>query len=165
MKEPHILLAANNCQRLKRNLAHIIDSTAIQAIEDEINSTVSGLFRLGVEHYQFAASQSRAQWRQIISRLYYGAYNVSRSVRLHVDGHYHTDSDDHKRVKNLPDDFPNKNTYSNQLESLRSDRNLCDYDHTADEADLLISSQDALALVQDFINEARNYLTNRGMSL
>jgi hypothetical protein len=86
--------------------------------------------------FSFAARQNNRWWRQKISRLYYGAYNVSRAVRLCVSGEFSDDSTDHKRIGDLPADFPNQALYKNRLNSLRDDRNLCDYDHTARAADL-----------------------------
>ena len=140
LKSPHILLAAGNLNKLKINLVNVIDDTAIHAIEDEINKNVAKLYLLGKSHYSFAIRQNNRSWRQKVSRLYYGAYNASRAVRLCVTGEYSADSGDHKKIGNLPDGFPNRATYSNRLSTLRDDRNLCDYDHTVNCSDLSIGS-------------------------
>jgi hypothetical protein len=36
----------------------------------------------------------------------------------------------------MPDDLPNNSTYKRRLVDIREDRNLADYDHSADESDL-----------------------------
>ena len=75
------------------------------------------------------------------------------------------DSSDHKRIEVLPDDFPNKNRHANRLGVLRDDRNLCDYDHTAKLADLVVGVKEAAELVQQFLRDAQGYLKRRGVSI
>ena len=113
----------------------------------------------------FARRQNNRDWRQKISRFYYGAYNVSRAVRLCVYGEYSTETGDHKRVDGIPDDFPNKSTYANRLTVLREDRNLCDYDHAADKADLVYGVDDSLDMVERFLDDAKAYLKGRGVNV
>jgi hypothetical protein len=146
------------------NLRQILDLDACHAIEDEINDNVKQLFNLGESHYIFAKNLPHQHWRQRISRFYYGAYNVRRAVNLHENGSFSTDVDDHKKTR-LPDGFNNASTYSTQLAVLREDRNLSDYDHTASETDLLLTQAETEKLVTDFINDARAYLTSRGIIL
>lgn len=142
-----------------------MDGAAIAAIEAEICANSALLYKLGKKHYLFARRQNNRDWRQKISRLYYGAYNISRAVRLCVNGEYSTESSDHKKVEAIPDNFPNKNTYSNRLAVLREDRNLCDYDHTAALGDLILAPGDALQLVGDFQLDARSYLQIYGVQI
>lgn len=165
MKTPHLLLAAGNVRRLKTNLVHIVDAAAIGAIEADICANCAQLYVLGRSHYRFAKKQSSKDWRQKISRLYYGAYNVSRAVRLCVNGEFSTEVGDHKKIDVVPDDFPNKNTYANRLKVLRDDRNLCDYDHTAVLGDLVLVPADALDLVTEFLRDARTYLAQHGVQI
>ena len=163
MKSPHLRLASGNPQKLVRNIEHLISQRAVNALNREIRSNVAGLFRLGEGHFSFAEGLALTEWRQIVSRSYYGAYNVARSIRLHHAGLYLTDSSDHKKIGDLPDGFPNRNTYTNRLSILREDRNLCDYDHAADETELVIAVPDALNLVRDFIADARAHLRRNGV--
>lgn len=165
LKEPHLLLASSNPRKLLRNVRHLIGERASRAIEREIKNNVAALYALGLEHYRFATKAPRRQWRQRISRLYYGAYNVKRAVQLYVEGVYRTDSSDHKNIGKLPDDFPNSTMYGNQLSGLRDDRNLADYNHTAGPDDLLMPPNDAELLVEKFIEDTRQYLNARGFNL
>src|SRR4051812_41081540 len=102
LKEPSILLAASNCQRLLRNVEYVLDAAAIKVLQREIDRNVVSLFQLGDGHLRFAKTIPAVEWRQKISRLYYAAYNVRRAVALHFGGHYSTDSTDHKNVGELP---------------------------------------------------------------
>ena len=165
MKSPHLLRAGANVRKVKDNLVTVVDAAAISAIETEICANAAQLYALGRAHYYFAVRQNNRSWRQKISRLYYAAYNVSRAVRLCVSGEYSTDSSDHKRIDTLPDNFPDKSKYANRLTVLRDDRNLCDYDHTAKLADLVVGVNDAVELVQRFLEDARAYLKQRGVGL
>lgn len=161
MRSPHILLLNKNVVDLKRELAHILSKKSALAFDGEVTKNVRQLFSLGVQHFEFAKALSPAHWRQIVSRCYYGAYNISKAVRLAVNGQYSQEVKDHERVGELPDDFPDKNTYANRLRLLRDDRNLCDYDHTTAEADLETGSTDALTLVGKLVVDARKYLRAR----
>jgi hypothetical protein len=161
MKEPHILLLNKNVAELRKQLVGILSARSVRALDAEIKVNVIQLFKLGDEHYRFASTLHNLHWRQIISRSYYAAYNISKAVRLMVNGSYSKETKDHENVGQLPDDFPNKNTYANRLRILRDDRNLCDYDHTATEGDLAFPVADYLKLVDDFIIDTRKYLKSR----
>ena len=159
------LLKLGNPRKVKQNLASILPDDALAAIESEIEKNATNLYRLGLEHYRFAVSQPRQRWRQKVSRLYYAAYSVSRSVRLYVSGEYSHDSNDHQNIGRLPNDFPNRSRFSNQLSVLRADRNTADYDHLSQARDLVISPANAALLVEEFLTEVRNYLNDRGLTI
>lgn len=161
MKSPHILLLNKNVVDLRRELGHILSKKSTAAFDAEVKENIVQLFSLGLHHFDFAKALGPVNWRQIVSRSYYGAYSVSKAVRLAVNGQYSREVKDHEKVGDLPDDFPDKNTYANRLRLLRDDRNLCDYDHTVVEADLGMTSTDALALVGGLVSHARGYLRTR----
>jgi len=165
LKEPSILLAASNCQRMIRNLQHVLDEPAVDALRQEVRRNVIQLFRLGDDQFQFATSIDNRHWRQKVSRFYYAAYNIRRAVALNHSGHFAMDVTDHKRIGDFPDDFPNRNTFATELEGLRDDRNLADYNHDATEDDLLKVPADVEAMVAAFRVEAHRYLTDRGITL
>jgi hypothetical protein len=165
MKSQHILQASSNCYRLRTHLSSLLDAAVIQLITDEINANAVQLVKLGLTHYRFAKRTHISNWRQIVSRLYYAAYNMVRGVRLLEDGSYSTDSSDHKRIDALPETFPHKDKYINQLPSLRDDRNLSDYDHTAAKRELIISIPEAFALVNELQKDVRTYFHNKGVKL
>jgi hypothetical protein len=142
---------------IKEGLSDILDQKSLDLIQNEINKNVKELFQLGINHYNFAKTINSNDWRHKISRLYYAAYNVARSVRFRTSGIYSTDSEDHKRIGELPDDFPNQSRYKTSLDDLRDDRNLCDYDHTAKIEDTKLGIENACSLVEDFLNDAEQY--------
>lgn len=102
LKEPHVLLASSNAQKLLRNIAAVIGPDAVKKIQDEIDQNARGLFHLGGNHMAFAAGIPKSEWRQRISRFYYAAYNVKRAVSLKYDGTFSTDPSDHKKLTSYP---------------------------------------------------------------
>ena len=164
LKEPSILLASANCQRLIRNLGHILSVREIRKLQDEVDQNITGLLRLGLDHLQFAREVPAGLWRQKISRLYYAALNTKRGVTLSHSGKYSTDVTDHKNIGELPEDFPQISTYATRLQNLRDDRNLADYSHVADESDLVVSIVEAEILVECFCKDAKDYVKKRGVS-
>lgn len=146
---------------LKRELRGVLNKGSAAAFDAEVRTNVVQLFGLGEQHLEFAKAIPVIQWRQVVSRSYYGAYSVSKAVRLAVRGQYSRDVKDHEKVGELPDDFPDTSTYANRLRLLRDDRNLCDYDHTVVEGDLGSRGADTLTLVANFALHARGYLRAR----
>src|SRR5689334_1793551 len=102
LTEPHVLLASSNLNKLIRNLAGIITAAELRKIQDAVDGEAAALFKLGLDHYSFASGLDKAHWRQRVSRLYYAAYNVKRSVQLSDNGTYSTESSDHQKVDQLP---------------------------------------------------------------
>ncbi len=164
LKPPHLLLASSNSHKMLKNLRHILDDDACNAIRNEINANVKLLFDLGESHYIFAKHLAKQHWRQRISRFYYGAYNVRRAISLDDSGSFGTEVDDHKKTI-LPNELSNHSTYSNQIGVLRDDRNLSDYDHTSVESDLVNTQDDTELFVTSFIADAKIYLVSRGVTL
>lgn len=164
IRSPHLLLASSNSNQMLANLGYILDAGACGAIQNEINDNVRQLFDLGKSHYEFARTLPGQHWRQRISRFYYGAYNARRAINLYENGAFRTDVSDHKKT-DLPSSLLNHSTYEVRLRDLREDRNLSDYDHTASEADLILTQDEAEEITAYFLRDARLYLVDRGVSV
>lgn len=164
MRSPH-LLNLGNPRKVKENLSGLLDAAALEKIESEIETNAAAMLALARTHYRFAQRLSASNWRQKVSRLYYAGYNAARAVRLYVKGEYSTDVKDHQKFDNLPEDFPNRPQYTNQLSILREDRNTCDYDHVSSENDLVLGSRASIELVRDFMYDVTAYLSGRGMKV
>ena len=165
MSEKFRLLLKKNPNEIKHGLSEILDLSSLDTIQKEINHNVLALFDLGLNHYDFAKSLDAKDWRHKISRFYYAAYNIARAVRLHSSGVYSVDSTDHKKVGELPDDFPDKEKYENDLPVLRDDRNMCDYDHISTLSNVKIGINETLTLVNEFIQTAKEYLRQRNVEI
>ncbi|MCC5074695.1 hypothetical protein [Xanthomonas campestris] len=157
IKEPHFLLAASNPIKLMRNLAGILDEGQISLIDAAISQEAKRIFELGESHRKFVESVPSAEWRQCVSRLYYAAYNCRRAIALRCDGAFSTESNDHQKVDLISKSVENSSTYSHKLKDLRDDRNLADYSHLAQEADLLATVEDSREFVNSFFVHAKEY--------
>lgn len=165
LSPPNLLLAASNPLKMIENLSHLLEPNELGKLTNELDRNVIALFALGESHYSFAATLINKDWRQKISRLYYGVYNVRRAVVLKHSGGFSTDSSDHKYVDQLPDATSNKQSHIVNLRALREDRNLADYSHLATATDLVIAPDDALKFATQFISDCRQFLLQNGLAL
>lgn len=163
IREPHFLRAASNASRMLKNIEHLLDVNGRKALQDEHYRNVADLLKLGDYFRQFADRLPERDWRNQISRYYYACYNAQRAIRLGTLGVYSTDSADHKKISELPKDFPHKERYSTRLADLREDRNACDYDHTALPADMIVGIEGTRILAKEFFEDAKDYLESRGI--
>ncbi|MFZ6642928.1 hypothetical protein ACO0LL_24630 [Undibacterium sp. TC4M20W] len=161
--EPHIFIASANPAKLIRNLSGILTEAELDKIRTAVNDEAKGLFALGYSHFVFAKSVDRANWRQKISRLYYAAYNIRRAISIVDGGIFSTDSSDHQKVNELPQMLNNVSIYSLKLKNLREDRNLADYSHLAIESNLLISQDNAQSTLEEFVEDAKAFLAQKGI--
>ena len=165
LNPPHLLLASSNPVRMIQNLIHVLNQQELAKITAELDKNTIELFKLGELHYDFAAALPDREWRQKISRFYYGAYNVRRAVSLKYKGLFSTESSDHQKADQLPDTLANKQAHIANLTTLREDRNLADYNHFAVVGDLVLSPTDALQFVTSFVSDSKVYLTQQGVNV
>ncbi|MDZ4306365.1 hypothetical protein [Allopontixanthobacter sp.] len=158
-------LGIGNPKKIAGILHGLIDPDQIELIHVQQKLHAQGMFNLGLSHFRFGRKLNAVHWRQRISRFYYGAYNSSKSIRYLVNGVHSTDSSDHQKIGDLPDDFPSQQTYKARLKELREDRNTCDYNHEAKARDLFISQTEAEQMTGAFLREAVVYLNARGLTL
>ena len=158
-------LNLGNPKKIVGILDGLLDPAQIDLINLQQKLQAKAMFDLGLSHFRFGKSLNNTHWRQRVSRFYYGAYNGSKAIRYLVNGTHSTESSDHKKVGELPDDFPVRETYNARLKELREDRNTCDYDHTARVRDLFIAQTDAEQLTGDFLRDTLVYLNGRGLDL
>ena len=158
----HFLLRINP-RKVIRSLASIISASERAKVEDEVRRNVKQLLRLSQAHLRFARhAAGPSGWRQRVSRGYYSVYSMSRALRLEVSGKYSLESTDHKKIGDLPADFPSVERWKDFLTKFRADRNLADYDHSVSETDLELRSDKYLAGAEEFLVDAKKYLKARG---
>lgn len=164
LSTPHLLLASSNPMKMIQNLNHLLAQQEIDKLTAELNRNVIALFSLGQSHFKFASTLPNSEWRQKISRLYYGVYNVRRAVTLNHSGRFSTDSSDHQNTE-LPDGVLHKEAHISNLRNLREDRNLADYSHQAAVTDLVMSPDDATIFAQQFIADCQQFLLQKGVTV
>jgi hypothetical protein len=162
MNDDHLLNF--NPHKVIRCLTPILTQRELEKVRGVLRDNVQQLLRLGRLHLRFAQDvDGPASWRQRVSRGYYCAYCTSRAVRLAITGVYNRDPGDHKKIGNLPEDFPSKTIWEDFLTKFKADRNIADYDHTESEKALEIGSIEYVRRAYNFYRTARRYLTTKGV--
>lgn len=159
-------LELQNHRQVRRILEGFAEGADISWFDRTAVTVCKQWLRLAQYHLQVARSlvNSNRNWRSVVSRSYYAVYTASRTVRFYVEGSVKLDVDDHKRVGDLPNDFPKKPEWSNFVVELRRDRNLADYEpwqHVR--RSLTHSPNKALKKSAEFVGESRKYLRQRGV--
>ncbi len=167
LKRPEILELDNHA-KVSRILRLVGNQPNLGWYEDAVHEVVRKWFALGQYHLRIARALSSRpkEWRSVVSRGYYAAYNISRAVRYLTDGRVKYDASDHQVAPNLPSDFPDQATWANFLIDFRSDRNLADYEPWNDAFRKLSRRPDtSLDMATEFLRKARSYLRKRGMKI
>jgi uncharacterized protein (UPF0332 family) len=99
-----------------------------QPIQDIMKTGISDRVRLARRfHREGKQAQSSGRNREAISRYYYCMYHLFRSVVF-----FSTNGDDHQKhadvSQHIPNDFPDSNSWKNDLKAARLLRNSADYD-------------------------------------
>ena len=125
-----------------------------------MHSVARKWFALGRTHYADASALDVAvNPRSVYSRAYYAAYNASKAVRYVVRGFVSLRGDDHKKVADLPDAFPDVDSWGSRLPLLYEHRLRADYDNWSNTtSENLLSPADCLATSRDFIEVAAQFL-------
>jgi hypothetical protein len=161
MDDDHLLKL--NPLKVIHCLEAILEKDELDKIKDVLRDNVQQLLRLGRSHLRFAQrAEGPTCWRQKVSRGYYSVYCTSKAIRLAITGLYNADISDHKKIGDLPRDFPSKSIWEDFLTKFRGDRNLADYDHTVTEQALELKSCDYLTRANKFYLLARKYLLTKG---
>lgn len=147
-------------------LRDVLSPAEIDKITSELHRNVRQALKLSEIHLRFAQqtkTSGKGAWRHIVSRGYYCCYCASRAARLAKTGVFSTESDDHKKIGDLPDAFPDRNTWADLLTKFRADRNLADYDHRVGANKLEYRPHEYLAKANDFLKQTREYLRGEGV--
>jgi uncharacterized protein (UPF0332 family) len=136
---------------------HDLDALLEQATRDR--------FQFAQENLKWARSAlsgSDPKFRMGLARAYYAMYHAARAVVFLVERG--DDFQAHSELpKHLPQNFPNRAQWENNLKNARLERNRADYDPYP-KADRTFSDASKLILqsAENFLPLARRYLVQRG---
>lgn len=163
------ILQIPNHGLVKRVLSSFCGTTSLEFLDEAVRRQARAWFRLGVEHARVARALSGKKtrdWRSVVSRAYYAAYNASRAVRYLVDGQVQMDVTDHKKVGELPRDFPDRGDWTVFLTDLHDARNKSDYDPWPETIrELPRTPGELLSGAATFLRAAAEYLRGRGVRI
>jgi hypothetical protein len=152
-----------NHQKVRRGLEGLLEAPALAAYDEAVKNICRHHIALASAHLA-AARPTQRHWRTRVSRAYYAAYSASRAVRFYVAGGFSSEVEDHKKVADLPKDFPRLADWNDTLTQMRHDRNLADYDAWPDCREQLNKPPSrTVDLASEFVQETKSYLHARGV--
>lgn len=147
---------------MARTITDVAEPLDIEKFDELINELTSDRFALAVEHLDSAKDQDLSTVRgqkAAISRSYYAMYQACRATVFHYEL---SDIDDHQTVAlHLPESFPNRGLWLDQLIYWRNRRNKVDYSPYPDKL-LDTEAQNAIKSATDFLNVCKQFLGERG---
>ena len=132
-------------------------------LESHVYAVAHRWFDLARAHYADASSvDPSVNPRCVYSRSYYAAYNASKAVRYIVRGLVSLKGDDHKRVAELPDSFPDVDAWAVRLQLLYEHRLRADYDNWSDSVlENQLSPAECLAAAREFLTVSEEFLFSK----
>lgn len=113
----------------------------------------------------WASTGPKPQYRVVLARAYYAMYHATRAVVFYAKG-----GDDHEQhqelPKHIPDDFPDRARWENELKTARLERNKADYDpYPKTDGAFATSATATLKTAQSYLPIAKRYLIKKGCKL
>ena len=103
--------------------------------------------------------------RAAYSRAYYAAYNASKAVRYQCKGIVSLKGDDHQKVADLPDAFPDVDSWTRNLQLMYEHRLRADYDNWSNTfTENTLKPDECVALATKFVATCTEYL-NKGYGI
>ena len=155
-----------NLRKVANCLNGILSPSQIRKITAELHRNVRLALQLSECHLhsaRAARTHGAGAWRQVVSRGYYCCYCASRAVRLAETGSFSMETDDHKKIGDLPTGFPSGALWADILTKFRADRNLADYDHSVRVTALEYTATKYLTHAENFLKEVKKYLRIEGV--
>lgn len=155
-----------NLRKVVSCLGGVLTPHQKHRITQELYRNVRQAIRLAETHLKCARMinpRISGSWRQKVSRGYYCCYCASRAIRLAKTGVFSTEAQDHQRIGELPDAFPDRAIWTDVLTKFRADRNLADYDHTVSASALEYSTDKYIEHAQRFLDEVKKHLRSEGI--
>ena len=166
--ERRALELLKNHAEFKATLVSLTMRGDLPILESHVHAVVRRWFELARTHYADASSvDPSANPRSVYSRAYYAAYNASKAVRYIIRGVVSLKGDDHKRVADLPDTFPDVDAWAAMLPLLYEHRLRADYDNWSDSAsENQLSPLQCLAAARDSSQFSEQFLLSEyGMKI
>jgi hypothetical protein len=99
--------------------------------------------------------------RAVYSRAYYAAYSASKAVRYMSRGIVSLHGDDHRKVSDLPDSFPDVDTWARDLQVMYEHRLRADYDNwTQTSSQHTLKPKECGELAQRFLTVCETFLND-----
>ncbi|MBI4908226.1 MAG: hypothetical protein HY820_31660 [Acidobacteria bacterium] len=151
-----------NHAEFKTTLTSLSMRNDLRTLDAHVHAVARRWFELARAHYTEALGMDPSSSpRSVYSRAYYAAYNASKAVRYVVRGFVSLRGDDHKKVAELPDSFPDVDSWVAKLPQLYEHRLRADYDNWSDSLlENQLTPPECLAAAKAFIEVAEGFLVS-----
>jgi hypothetical protein len=158
--ERRALALLKNHAELKTTLVSLTMSHDLPILEGHVHAVARRWFDLARMHYADASTvDPAANPRTVYSRAYYAVYNASKAVRYVVRGSVSLKGDDHRKVADLPDSFPEVDSWSTKLPFLYEHGLRADYENWSDtESENQLSPVECLTVAREFLAVSEQFL-------
>ena len=158
--ERRTLDSVKNHGEFRAALLTLAMNADLGVLDLHVHAVAKKWFLLAREHQaEASAADPITSPRMVYSRAYYAAYNASKAVRYVVRGQVSLRGDDHRKVADLPDRFPDVEAWSAKLPVLYEHRLRADYDNwTNSTAENTCSAAQCLGDATEFLAVAAGFL-------
>jgi sulfur relay (sulfurtransferase) DsrC/TusE family protein len=125
-----LLHEVKNHAEFKQKLTRLKLSSDLATLDASVVEVTVRWLQLARLHAEELNKLNPAEFpRAVYSRAYYTAYNASKAVRYQSKGIVSLAGDDHRRVADLPNSFPNVDAWTTKLQLIYEHRLRADYDN------------------------------------
>jgi HEPN domain-containing protein len=158
--ERKTLELVNNHAAFKATLVSLTMSGELHILHRHVYEVARRWFELGrLNHADALAVDPDVHPRCAYSRAYYAAYNASKAVRYVVQGAVSLKGDDHRKVADLPDSFPDVDLWTSKLPQLYEHRLRADYDNWSNTTvENILPAKDCVESAGGFLKVAAEFL-------
>jgi hypothetical protein len=162
------LRLVKNHADFKNKLVTLALASDLALFQDHVLRVSQGWFDLSKELLiELIKIDMRNCPRSAYSRSYYAAYNASKAVRYLVYGEVSLGGDDHRRVAELPDSFPDVDSWTPRLTELYEHRLRADYDNwSGSAAENTLTPVQSYSTAKEFVDACRVFVASEyGVSI
>ncbi len=149
-----------NHAEFKQKLTRLKLTSDFATFDAAVVDVVTGWFKLAKEHAAEMTKLDVAQLpRAVYSRAYYVVYNASKAVRYMSRGVVSLHGDDHRKISELPDSFPDVDVWARELQVMYQHRLRADYDNwTQTSSEHTLKPIECAELAQKFLETCETFL-------
>lgn len=157
-----LLHEIKNHAEFKQKLGKLKLTSDFAVYDAAVVEVVRGWFTLGKQHAEELTKLDPKQLpRAVYSRAYYAAYNASKAVRYMAQGTVSLLGDDHRKVSDLPDSFPDVDAWARDLQVMYQHRLRADYDNWSQTpSEHTLKPEQCAELAQRFLKISETFLNN-----
>ncbi len=158
-----LLHEIRNHAEFKEKLTKLKLTSDFAILDAAVVDVIKCWFSLARQHAEELGKLDPEQLpRAVYSRAYYVAYNASKAVRYTSRGIVSLLGDDHRKVSDLPDSFPEVDTWGRNLQLMYQHRLRADYDNWAQTStEHTLQPNECVELAREFLVVCEKFLSDK----